>query len=157
MALAATHRQVVYRLLPQTRSSWRRLERVLEDQRQLYNAALEERIDCYRKTGKGRTYFDQCKALTECRRDLPEMAECPVAIQRGTLKRLDGAFQHFFRRVKNGETPGFPRFKGSIHVLSQARIRAFSVVFGDPDPGFPHSCPQAGAMRACQDMPATVS
>ena len=54
----------------------------LEDQRQLYNAALEERIDCYRKTGKGRTYFDQCKALTECRRDLPEMAECPVAIQR---------------------------------------------------------------------------
>ena len=99
MALVATHRQVVYRLLPQTRSSWRRLERTLEDQRRLYNAALEERIDCYRKTGKGRTYFDQCKALTECRRDLPEMAECPVAIQRGTLKRLDGAFQHFFRNV----------------------------------------------------------
>ncbi len=45
----------------------------------------------------------------------------------------------------------------SIHVLSQARIRAFSVVFGDPNPGFPHSCPQAGAMRTCQDMPATVS
>ena len=128
MALVATHRQVVYRLLPQTRSSWRRLERVLEDQRQLYNAALEERIDCYRKTGKGRTYFDQCKALTECRRDLPEMAECPVAIQRGTLKRLDGAFQNFFRRVKNGETPGFPRFKGraffnSISVVSGVKVR----------------------------------
>src|SRR5690606_21338003 len=28
-----------------------------------------------------------------------------------TLKRLDLAFQHFFRRVKKGETPGFPRFK----------------------------------------------
>ena len=68
MALAATHRQVVYRLLPQTRSSWRRLERVLEDQRQLYNAALEERIDCYQP--KGRTClsfgFDVVQALLDC-------------------------------------------------------------------------------------------
>ena len=91
MALVATHRQVVHRLLPQTRSSWRRLERVLEKQRQFCNAALEERIDCHRKTGKGRTCFDQCKAMTECRRDIPEMAECPLRIQHGTLKRLDGA------------------------------------------------------------------
>jgi putative transposase len=29
-----------------------------------------------------------------------------------TLKRLDKAFNNFFRRVKNGETPGYPRFKG---------------------------------------------
>jgi putative transposase len=33
-------------------------------QRELYNAALEERIDCYRKTGKTRTYIDQRKAAT---------------------------------------------------------------------------------------------
>ena len=124
MALIATHRQVVCRLLPQTRSSWRRLERMLEDQRQLSNAALEERIDCCRKTGIGRTCFDQCKALTERRRDLPEMAECPVAMRRGTLKRLDGAFQHVNRRVRNGETPGFPRFKG------RAFFKSISVVSG---------------------------
>ena len=128
MALVATHRQVVHRLLPQRRSSWRRLERTLEEQRQLYNAALEERIDCYRKTGGGRSYFDQCKALTECRRDIPEMAECAVAIQRGTLKRLDEAFRHFFRRVKDGKAPGFPRFKGraffnSISVVSGVKVR----------------------------------
>jgi putative transposase len=29
-----------------------------------------------------------------------------------TLKRVDEAFGHFFRRVKAGQTPGFPRFKG---------------------------------------------
>lgn len=39
-----------YRLLP-TRAQHRALERILEDQRQLYNAALQERIECYRKTG----------------------------------------------------------------------------------------------------------
>jgi putative transposase len=36
-----------------------------------------------------------------------------VKLQRGTLKRLDEAFQAFFRRFKRGEKPGFPRFKGS--------------------------------------------
>ena len=45
----------------------------------------------------------------------------------------------------------------SIHVWSRPRIRTFSAVFCDPDPGFPHSCPQAGAMGACQDRPTTLS
>ena len=128
MAIIRTHRQVVYRLLPQTRQNWQWLDMTLEAQRQLYNAALEERIDCYRKTGKSITLFDQCKSLTECRRDIPEMAECPLRIQRGTIKRLDEAFQHFFRRVKNGEKPGFPKFKGraffdSISVVSGVKVR----------------------------------
>ena len=38
------HRQVVYRLLPERRRVWRRLEHLLEAQRQLYNAALDEKI-----------------------------------------------------------------------------------------------------------------
>ena len=36
--------------------------------------------------GRSLTCFDRCRTLTECRRDIPEMAECSVAIQRGTLK-----------------------------------------------------------------------
>ena len=101
-----------YRLLPSKRQH-RALEAILESQRQLYNAALEERIDCYRKTGKGRSYIDQCKSLTVCRRDLAEMGILPVYLQRWTLKRLDEAFTAFFRRVE-GHTgkPGFPRFRG---------------------------------------------
>jgi len=82
-----THR---YRLLPH-KSQQRALERLLHAQRELYNAALEERIDCYRKTGKTRTYIDQCKALTEWRREFPEWGELPANLQRWTLKRLDGA------------------------------------------------------------------
>ena len=55
-----------YRLLPAKRQH-RALEQILEAQRQLYNAALEERIGAYRKTGLTRTYIDQTKALTEWR------------------------------------------------------------------------------------------
>ena len=123
------HRQVVYRLLPQTRGRWRRLERLLEAQRQLYNAALEERIDAWRKAGRSVSYIDQAKALTLCRRELPEMAADPVAVQRGTLKRLDEAYRGFCRRVKSGAAPGFPRFKGrrrwdSLSVVSEVRLEA---------------------------------
>lgn len=101
-----------YRLLPSKRQH-RALTGLLDAQRVLYNAALEERIDCYRKTGKGVTYIDQCKSLTLCRRALPEMAVLPVNLQRWTLKRLDEAFQGFFRRVKARDgKAGFPRFRG---------------------------------------------
>lgn len=40
--------------------------------RQLYNAALEERIDCYKKTGRGLNKNDQCKSFTEIRKEFPE-------------------------------------------------------------------------------------
>jgi putative transposase len=100
-----------YRILPSKRQQ-AALTAICEAQRQLYNAALEERISCYGKTGNGRTFIDQCKALTLCRRDLPEMESLPVNLQRWTLKRLDEAFQGFFRRVKAGAKAGFPRFRG---------------------------------------------
>ena len=100
-----------YRLLPTVRQH-RALEATLESQRQLYNAALEERIEAYRKAGVTRTYYDQTKALTEWRREDPEAAAMPLSLQRATLKRLDEAYRGFFRRVKQGGTPGFPRFRG---------------------------------------------
>jgi putative transposase len=100
-----------YRLLP-SRQQHRALEAILESQRQLYNAALEERIDAYRKAHVTRTYFDQTKALTQWRHEDPEASALPVALQRATLKRLDEAYKGFFRRVKSGSKPGFPRFRG---------------------------------------------
>jgi putative transposase len=77
-----------YRLLP-TKPQHRALEQILEAQRQLYNAALEERIDAYRKARVTRTFFAQCKALTEWRSTDPEASALPVSLQRATLKRLD--------------------------------------------------------------------
>ena len=55
-----------YRLLP-SKLQHRALERILESQRQLYNAALEERIGAYLKARKAVSYIDQTKGLTEWR------------------------------------------------------------------------------------------
>ena len=97
-----------YRLLP-TRAQHARLRAALEHSRQLYNAALEERIDCYRKTGRGRSYFDQCAGLTELRADGSPYA---ASMQRASLKAADNAYRSFFRRG------GFPRFKGKDRFKS---------------------------------------
>ena len=101
-----------YSLLPSKRQHMA-LAAICESQRQLYNAALQERIDCYRNTGRSLSNFDQSGGLTECRRYLPEMAAIPRTIQRWTLDRLDNAYKAFFRRLKahNGKA-GFPRFRG---------------------------------------------
>jgi putative transposase len=105
-----------YRLNPEARQH-RALERILEQQRQLYNAALEERIDCYRKTGKGLSDADQSRSLTQIRADDPAFAAVQRRIQRETLRRLDRAYKAFFRRAKAGAgaASGFPRFKGRDH------------------------------------------
>jgi putative transposase len=101
-----------YRLLP-TRRQHAALANICELQRQLYNAALQERIDCYRKTGKGIFYAAQTVSLTTVRKDDPSgYGNQPVSMQRGTLQRLDRAFKAFFLRVKRGGVAGYPRFKG---------------------------------------------
>jgi putative transposase len=100
-----------YRLLP-SKAQHRALEQILESQRQLYNAALEERIEAYRKAGKTLNYFNQTKSLTEWRASDPEASQVPANLQRATLKRLDEAYRGFFRRIRAGERPGFPRFRG---------------------------------------------
>ena len=100
-----------YRLLPSKRQH-RALESILEQQRQLYNAALEERIEAYRKAAVTRTYIDQCRALAQWRKSDLEAAALPSCLQRWTLKSLHEAYQGFFRRISGGGKPGFPRFRG---------------------------------------------
>lgn len=108
-----------YRLLP-TKRQRRALAGISEAQRILYNAALQERIECYRKTGKGLSYMAQSVSLTTIRRDDPDgYGAIPVNLSRATLRRLHWAFDGFFRRMEAGGKAGFPRFK------SRDRWRSF--------------------------------
>ncbi|WP_311767643.1 transposase [Burkholderia sp. Bp8998] len=77
------------------------------------HAALEERIDAYRKHGKPVRYYEQQNVLPEIKAARPEFVDLDSHTLQQTLRKLDPAFQAFFRRVKVGQTPGFPRFKAS--------------------------------------------
>jgi putative transposase len=85
----------------------------LNFQRELYNAALEERIGAWDWERRSVSYFDQCETLTGLDEVRPEVVASGITLCRGTHKRLDRAFAAFYRRVKSGGTPGFPRFKSA--------------------------------------------
>jgi len=89
------------------------LLRQLDYQRELYNAALEERVGAWKWERRSVSFFDQCRTLTSLADVRPEVVASGVVLCRSTLKRLDRAFAAFYRRVKSGETPGFPRFKSA--------------------------------------------
>lgn len=104
-------RKVTYRLYP-SRTQSAALSDALRLHQQLYNACLEQRIDAYRRRRVTLTYADQCRGLTELRKECPEFAAVNCSSQQVTLRRLDKAFKAFFDRVKKkGASAGFPRFK----------------------------------------------
>ena len=101
-----------YRLYP-NRETTSKLYWTLNRCRELYNAALSERRDSYRYTGKGVTYLQQANDLPEIKQEIrEEYSDIASHVLQDVLRRLDKAMQAFFRRVLNGETPGYPRFQG---------------------------------------------
>ncbi|MFD0148706.1 RNA-guided endonuclease InsQ/TnpB family protein [Streptomyces sp. NPDC055721] len=90
------------------------LAAMLRDHCGLYNAALQERRDAYRHSSKTAVRYGQQSAqLKEIRSCDADQGRWSFSSQQATLRRLDKAFVAFFRRVKAGETPGYPRFRSS--------------------------------------------
>jgi putative transposase len=85
----------------------------LEDTRQLYNAALEERREAWRMGRHRVTFYSQDAQLKEIRATDPDRyGRWAFTCERAAIRRLDRAFQGFFDRVRAGQKAGFPRFKG---------------------------------------------
>lgn len=105
------NRKVTYKLYASPKQALE-LTRQLHSHKDLWNAALEERIDAWKKFRKSVSYEDQCKSLTQIRGELPDdWAGFNCSSQQITLRRLDKAFKAFYARCAMGQTPGFPRFK----------------------------------------------
>ncbi|HEV8193737.1 MAG TPA: transposase [Ktedonobacterales bacterium] len=100
-----------YNLNP-TAEQERELERVLWLCRTLYNTALEERITAYRRRGVTITAYQQMAELPDLKAAFPAYATVHSLVLQDVLARLEKTYQAFFRRVKAGQAPGFPRFRG---------------------------------------------
>jgi putative transposase len=100
-----------FRLYP-SRKQEQLLTWTLERARELYNAALQERKDAYRMAGKTINYYDQANQLPEIKAIREEYREIHSQVLQDVLRRVDKAMKAFFRRLKAGEKPGYPRFQG---------------------------------------------
>jgi putative transposase len=99
-----------FRLYP-TKEEQENIHFVLERCRLLYNRLLAERIAAYKQSGRSLTYYEQKATLPERKQCIPALKNVHSQVLQNVVERLDKAYQAFFRRVKNGEKAGFPRFK----------------------------------------------
>lgn len=118
-----------YRLYP-TRKQRDRLQETLDRCRELYNAALQERRDAYQVHVKQHpnyydeairrerrrelhvNYYEQATQLPAIKVIREEYQEIHSQVLQDVLRRVQKAYDAFYRRVRNDEEPGYPRFQG---------------------------------------------
>ncbi|HEU4327426.1 MAG TPA: transposase [Roseiflexaceae bacterium] len=111
IAPAKHYKKFTYRLYP-SRSQARCLEATLETCRRWYNQCLEERKTAWEQHGERISKRDQKHAIATLRQINHFATQVCVQTLQVVCEDLDLAFQAFFRRIKAGQTPGFPRFRG---------------------------------------------
>lgn len=84
----------------------------------LYNAALQQRIEAYRRKGLSLRYGNQAAELKAVRLADERLAGYSFTTEQQVLRRLDKTFSAFFGRVKRGAKPGFPRFRAKARFDS---------------------------------------
>ena len=101
-----------YRLYP-TKRQQRLLSEQLEELRWLWNTLLAERKQAWEERQETIDYYDQKAELPRLKADVrPGLKEVHSQVVQDVALRLKKAMDAFFRRLKAGENPGYPRFRG---------------------------------------------
>jgi putative transposase len=58
------------------------------------------------------TYYQQKAELPSIREAVPEYTEVNAQVLQDVVLRVDRAFQAFLLRIREGQTPRYPRFRG---------------------------------------------
>ena len=100
-----------YRLFP-NKAQEAALSETLAVCRLVYNSMVHERTVFHERGEKAPTFYTQVPALARWKKDHAELRTVHSQVLQNIGRRVELAFQAFFRRVKTGETPGYPRLKG---------------------------------------------
>lgn len=100
-----------YRIYP-TKSQQTTLEATLKECRWLYNYLLQQRKTAYETDGTSLSLYTQQTTLPALKQEREALKGVHSQVLQNVVVRLDLAMQAFFRRMKAGEKPGYPRFQG---------------------------------------------
>ena len=106
-----------YRIYP-TRKQQQAMNTMLDECRWLYNHLLEERQALWEEHGESTSLYHQIDSFRALKEERPSLKDVHSQVLQNVAVRLDLAFKAFFRRVKNGEDPGYPRFRGKFRYDS---------------------------------------
>ena len=157
-----------YRLYP-TPAQDTALHGMLATACDVYNSLVNWRKYTYEVEGKSPDFYEQKKALPLWKKAHPELSLVHSQVLQDVVKRVDRAFDAFFRRVKAGETPGYPRLKGKgqydsltypqeggfdvgLDAIRLSKVGMVKAVVHRPLPGTVKTCTvrlQAGKWFAC--------
>lgn len=89
-----------------------------------FNWGLARRKAEYEATGKSSNAIEQHRQLNALKpTEYPWLYHYSKCIPQEALRDLDKAYQHFFRRIKNGEkNVGFPKFKSRKNDIGSFRL-----------------------------------
>lgn len=88
-----------------------------------WNWGLRQKIDEYEAAGESPSYYELHRRLNAQKKGaLSWLYKYSKTIPQEALRDLDQAFANFFRRVKGGEKPGFPRFKSRKRGMGSFRV-----------------------------------
>ena len=150
-----------YRLYP-TKSQEKHLFQVLAVCRHWHNMCLEERKLAYELEGRSISKNEQVKKTKQYRDTFPQAKRIFSQTLQQVAINLDKSFQAFFRRIKAGETPGYPRFKGRNRFNSfvfpqfgagarldgNHRLRLFEI--GRVRVRWHRAIPESGTIKTCR-------
>ncbi len=100
-----------YRLFP-TKAQQTAMQKSLDACRWVYNKTLEVRRDAWQQRQDSLSRYDTIRMLPGWKTEHSFLSDAYSQCLQEACTRVDLAFQHFFRRVKAREKPGYPRFKG---------------------------------------------
>ncbi|MFN8487291.1 MAG: RNA-guided endonuclease TnpB family protein [Caldilineaceae bacterium] len=100
-----------YRIYP-SKAQITQLETQLELCRFVYNKTLAIRKDAWEQRQAALGYYDTAPMLPLWKKEKPDLKKVHSQVLQNVQMRVDLAYKAFFRRVKAGEDPGYPRFKG---------------------------------------------
>ncbi|MBI1925464.1 transposase [Candidatus Poribacteria bacterium] len=106
-----------YRIYPK-KSQQSRLNQTLEECRWLYNHLLQQRQTEWEEHKQSLSCFGQQRTYKALKQERPTLQTVHSQVLQNVAVRIDLAFKAFFRRVRNGETPGYPRFRGRLRYDS---------------------------------------
>ena len=99
-----------FRIYPNT-AQGQQIQRTFGCCRFVWNYYLAKRKEVYERDGGTFNYYDCAGDMTQLKKSREWLREVDATALQSSLRDLDTAYQNFFRRVKKGEPPGFPRFK----------------------------------------------
>jgi putative transposase len=99
----------------------------------VWNWALARRIEEYQLTGRSSNSIEQHRQLNLLKKtpELSWLYDVSKCAPQEVLRNLDQAYQNFFRRVKNKENPGFPKFKKRSKKIGSFRLTGRISIFED--------------------------